>query len=879
MATVGSLPLIPTNRVPVLIELEHALSVVLETVDGEKLNPVYADWNFMGRPLSSFGFLFLAAILFHSSIAVAQSTNADRFKHAAPEKCVAYVMWNAGDEKPIEGNKTQALMADPQVRAFVDDLKVRAGLFYPATVSDSSLPKLKLEMVHWLSPRIVEAVLDRPGCLFIEELTVARGGRKAPDVKGAMLLQPEGDVDRLVKRLTSILKADDPSEKVTLAGVEANRIEMEGSPNPIVIGNLNGTCLIALSEKSFTSAIERMKAGKAPTWLTEMENKASKLEHVHTLGYIDIRMILRAAKRGIGMEASTAADFLGLGDAESIELIGGLNKVNSSLHLLINTTDPEGILELLANESVNESIMLQFPADSLFAGAVNADLNDVIEIFDTAMLMLGAPGGFGQQVLGALENELGIEIEDDLLDSVGETWGVFNGAADGVLTGTTVVGEAKDPANLNNLFQTFCQAVAEKTKDTPPQYRPMLFEQDYEQSQIFSMRVPEFMVEWAVGVKDNRFYIGLFPEPVISAISDDPDRQPLLAQEKIAQFKQSMFLDEAKLTSFAYVDSKALLQNAYPLALLTKESLQLRYGPFEMNQNLKALAAGIQLPPARILNRHLDSVMGFVRAGKSGIEVEFRQTVPTNFAGVTVPALVGGFLPAAGGVRSAAQETRSLNNLRQIALACLNYESAYMSFPGNTSQKRRKDDENKFSWRVHILPFIEQNDLYSQIRFDEPWDSEHNKTLMAKMPDVFKSPGSTAAAGMTLYRGFGEGGILGGDDEQNIGFGSITDGSSNTILAQEVDEELATPWMKPECLKIEEAVLKSIYGKHRKRNVAMGDGSVHSLPSSTDVKTHMHLAQRGDGNVVNVNARRNQRRRDLPEPDERFVKPGIKRQY
>ena len=147
-----------------------------------------------------------------------------------------------------------------------------------------------------------------------------------------------------------------------------------------------------------------------------------------------------------------------------------------------------------------------------------------------------------------------------------------------------------------------------------------------------------------------------------------------------------------------------------------------------------------------------------------------------------MPVLVGGFLPAVGGARSAAQETQSLNNLRQIALACLNYESAHMKFPGNTSQKRDGENENKFSWRVHILPFIEQNNLYEQIRFDEPWDSEHNKTLMEQMPDVYKSPRSKAEVGMTLYRGFGEGGVLEGDDDQEISFGNISDGSSLSLI-------------------------------------------------------------------------------------------------
>jgi len=125
----------------------------------------------MDRVISCFGFLSLVVLLCQSGVAAAQSDSADRFKHVAPEKCAAYVMWNAGKASPIEGNRTQALMAEPDVRSFADDLKMRAGLLYPAIISDLSLSKLKTEMVHWLSPRIVEATLDRPGCLFIEELT------------------------------------------------------------------------------------------------------------------------------------------------------------------------------------------------------------------------------------------------------------------------------------------------------------------------------------------------------------------------------------------------------------------------------------------------------------------------------------------------------------------------------------------------------------------------------------------------------------------------------------------------------------------------------------------------------------------------------------
>ncbi len=42
------------------------------------------------------------------------------------------------------------------------------------------------------------------------------------------------------------------------------------------------------------------------------------------------------------------------------------------------------------------------------------------------------------------------------------------------------------------------------------------------------------------------------------------------------------------------------------------------------------------------------------------------------------------------------------------------------------------------SWRVAILPFLEQDNLYRQFKLDEPWDSEHNKKLISKMPKIYQ---------------------------------------------------------------------------------------------------------------------------------------------
>ena len=100
--------------------------------------------------------------------------------------------------------------------------------------------------------------------------------------------------------------------------------------------------------------------------------------------------------------------------------------------------------------------------------------------------------------------------------------------------------------------------------------------------------------------------------------------------------------------------------------------------------------------------------------------------------------------------RKAAERSQSANNLKQIGIAFHNFESTYRQFPG-TSKSPDPNQKHPVSWRVMILPYIEQAELYQAYRFDEPWDGPNNIKLLAKMPKIYKHPDSAQDSTETNY--------------------------------------------------------------------------------------------------------------------------------
>jgi hypothetical protein len=224
-------------------------------------------------------------------------------------------------------------------------------------------------------------------------------------------------------------------------------------------------------------------------------------------------------------------------------------------------------------------------------------------------------------------------------------------------------------------------------------------------------------------------------------------------------------------------------------------------------QVLEVLADGkavVRLAPEAAKQSKAGDRMFLLRPG--GSTTAQMQSLPD-----TIP--IGERPPDSGGttMTDAAAMEQSVNNLKQIGLAMHNFHDVYKSFP--PAVIFGPDGKPWHSWRVLILPFVEQAQLYGRYRFDEPWDGPHNKELLREMPAIYHDPVYSGAQDtFTHYAAItGPGtafpleprkptayGSTRGLTAAMAGFRNFLDGTSNILLVGSVSPERKIPWMKPE---------------------------------------------------------------------------------
>ena len=354
-------------------------------------------------------------------------------------------------------------------------------------------------------------------------------------------------------------------------------------------------------------------------------------------------------------------------------------------------------------------------------------------------------------------------------------------------------------------------------------------------------------------VSRNSHFVQAFSSPLLAGMSAGIPDPPPNVPPQVAQLVDAV---KGRISGGAIV-----MDAGSDLALnielnLTEESAageanQALTGLVMMGKQMAPLALGQAPPP---LQPSLGQAVNSLASTSADSSVSVSITIPGTLMQVLKdhPELLGPMAggPASGGSPAADSITRTFNNLKQVALAMHNFHDSYNHLPtadGNGETGVGK--KSGLSWRVHILPYLDKAELYSQFHLDEAWDSPHNMALLNQMPDVFKMDG-VDQPGQTTVHVFASANTP-FDPEKPIGFRDITDGTSNTILAVVAGPETAAPWTKPGGLTLDSANPIGTLGTIGKMfQAGFCDGSVRNITVNVDPQVLSNLIQFNDGNPV-----------------------------
>ncbi len=279
------------------------------------------------------------------------------------------------------------------------------------------------------------------------------------------------------------------------------------------------------------------------------------------------------------------------------------------------------------------------------------------------------------------------------------------------------------------------------------------------------------------------------------------------------------------------------------------------------------LAAPVVLALLLATDSHLELPFGsssLAFALLAGITYWIRSISKTNTVligwGIAVLVIICLTLSVIGprtGLRAEARRTMCAANLKNIGFALYNYHDTFGSFP--PAYVADENGRPMHSWRVLILPFINQQALYNRYDFNEPWNGPNNSRLADIPCEVFSCPAESGKRpGITSYLAVvGANTIWPGAESTKLT--DISDVPDDTLLVVEVADS-GIHWMEPRDLHVVQmaptinpAAGQGVSSSHAHvANVLFADGFTYSLSDGISPQDLRAMLTRSGGEPVDI---------------------------
>ncbi len=558
-----------------------------------------------------------------------------RMAKISPPECSFYLSWSPAATPDAESkNQTEQLLAEQEIQSFIKHIETAIVAAIGRESGDGPEALLAAEI-----PKLVKTLLTHSTAIYVGEVGLGGGGF---EIDAGVIVNTDENAEAFkasITRLETLLGGG--VEKVEVAGYAWQKMTLpEGAPS-VLWGFRGKYFVVGTGEKSIEGIMQRAR-GEAPAWLTDLK-KQLPVPRRSSVAYINVKKLLELSALFTGGEPMVEAVLAATGvkNVAYLASVSGLDDDAIVTRSLVGLDGaPQGILTLASGKPLTAKDLAPIPHDATVALAARLDPE---KIFRTIAGMVGkieprARDEFDRG-LQEMEEKTGINLSEDILKPLGDTWRVYNSPSEGglVITGLTGVVSVRDHDRLAETLvkiEAIAQAQAERfaRPDGGRMRRHVTIKNfTYAGQKVYYLNfvgeVYPLAPAWCL--TDDELIIATFPSHVKAYLSRADGAKSIADNPRIARL---LAADRGPMM-IGYQDTKAMFQLAYPILQFAAQ-----FGFSELQREGVDLNISM-LPSAASISKHLTPDVSSVTLTDAGIELVSRQTLPINI-GSAVPMVL-----------------------------------------------------------------------------------------------------------------------------------------------------------------------------------------------------------------------------------------------
>jgi hypothetical protein len=301
----------------------------------------------------------------------------------APNECIAYLSWaGSAVPNPESTNRTEQLLAEPDVQQFVDDLeKFITDLFLKEAARNGP----EAEKMAKLATAWGRKLLARPGAAFVSKLEL---GDRGFEVDAGLVVDLGDEADKfkatasaeLVKMLIAF---DVPIEMSEADGFTMAKIQLEEGAPPITFGVKDSLLIVAVGPDAAKGILQRLSTDP-PAWLTDLR-KQLPIERASLVAYADAQKIFEVGKlllfRGeLDAGSQAVLHALGLNNLSSVSAVSGFDQRDFVTRVRARFDGKAfGLLSAANAKPLSADDLSSIPQDATFAIATRLDVGATLD--------------------------------------------------------------------------------------------------------------------------------------------------------------------------------------------------------------------------------------------------------------------------------------------------------------------------------------------------------------------------------------------------------------------------------------------------------------------------------------------------------------------